>query len=232
MARKKEEAPQGAPMWVVTYGDCMSLLLCFFVMLQAYSTLEIEKFNQAMASLKGALGVMPYQQTTTPVPIVQQRPTKGEIKKRGKKSRAAAALRKAIQENNMGKLVKVGENPNGIHITIADPALFDSGQSTIKPAIFPILKTIVDVIKTGTENIRVEGHTDNVPIHNAQYDDNWELSIDRALSVIRYLRSQEVIDPLRLRPVGCGEFHPVASNDSPEGRSHNRRVEIFIEMID
>ncbi len=219
-------------MWVVTYGDCMSLLLCFFVMLQAYSTLEIEKFNQAMASLKGALGVMPYQQNTTPMPIVQQRPTKGEIKKRGKKSRAAAALRKVIQEYNLTGLVKVNENPNGVHITIADPALFDSGQSTIKPTILPVLKTIVEVVRTGTENIRVEGHTDNMPIHNARYNDNWELSIDRALSVIRYLRSQDIIDPLRLRPVGCGEYHPVASNDDPEGRARNRRVEIYLDMKD
>ena len=232
MARKKEETPPGAPMWVVTYGDCMSLLLCFFVMLQAYSTLEIEKFNQAMASLKGALGVLPYQQTSTPVPIVQQRPTRGPVKARGKKSRAAAALRKVIAENNLSGVVKVGENPNGVHVTIADPALFESGQSAIKPTILPVLKTIVEVISTGNENVRVEGHTDNMPIHNALYDDNWELSIDRALSVIRYIRSQEIIDPLRLRPVGCGEYHPVASNDSPEGRARNRRVEVYIDMKD
>ena len=75
-----------------------------------------------------------------------------------------------------------------------------------------------------------EGHTDNMPIHNAEFDDNWELSIARSLSVIRYIRAQEKIDPKRLRPVGCAEFHPIEPNDTPEGRALNRRVEIFIEM--
>ncbi len=232
MAKKKEETPAGAPMWVVTYGDCMSLLLCFFVMLQAYSTLEVEKFNQAMASLKGALGVLPYQQSSTPAPIVQQRPSKGDIKSRGKRSKAVTALRKVIADNKLSGIVKVSENPSGVHITIGDPALFESGQSSIKATILPVLKKIVEVINTGSENIRVEGHTDNMPIHNAQYEDNWELSIDRALSVIRYIRSQEIIDPLRLRPVGCGEYHPIVSNDTPEGRALNRRVEIYIDMND
>ena len=83
---------------------------------------------------------------------------------------------------------------------------------------------------TGTENIRVEGHTDNNPINTVQFEDNWELSIARSLSVIRFIRAKESINPKRLRPVGCGEWDPVAPNDTPEGRAMNRRVEIFIEM--
>jgi len=87
------------------------------------------------------------------------------------------------------------------------------------------------VVYTGGELIRVEGHTDNVPIHTAQFRDNWDLSIGRSLSVIRYIRSRQAdLDPKMLRPVGCGEFHPVASNDTPDGRAKNRRVEIFIEF--
>lgn len=232
MAKREEEKPAGAPLWVLTYGDCMSLLLCFFVMLQAYSTLELEKFNQAMSSLKGALGVLPYQQSSRPAPIVQQRPSRGEIKTRGKRSKAVSALKKVVEENKMSGIIKVRESPNGVHITIGDPALFESGRAEIKSSILPVLKQIVEVINSGTENIRVEGHTDDVPIHNAQFNDNWELSIARALSVIRYIRSENVVDPLRLRPVGCGEYHPVASNDTPEGRAMNRRVEIYIDMND
>ncbi len=234
MARKKDDdAPKGAPLWVVTYGDCMSLLLCFFVMLQAYSTLEIEKFNQAMASLKGALGVLPYQQSSRPAPVRPMSPSKGERKNaRNRRTKAVENLRKVVQDKNLGDIIKIRENEKGIHITIGDPALFDTGRADIKPGILPVLTQIVEVINTGSENIRVEGHTDSIPIHNASFRDNWELSIARAMSVIRYVRNQGVIDPRRLRPVGCAEFHPVASNDTDEGRALNRRVEIFIDISD
>lgn len=232
MGRKKnEDPPSGAPMWVVTYGDCMSLLLCFFVMLQAYSTLEMEKFNQAMASLQGALGVLPYQQSSRPSPVQPMSPSKGEKKNaRNRRSKAVDKLRQVVQEKNLNGVIKVRENEKGIHITIGDPALFETGRAEIKPDILPVLTQIVEVIGTGSENIRVEGHTDSIPIRNALFEDNWELSIARSMSVIRYIRGQDVIDPRRLRPVGCAEFHPVASNDTGEGRALNRRVEIFIEM--
>lgn len=228
--KKTEEPPKGAPLWVLTYGDCMSLLLCFFVMLQAYSTLEKEKFNQAMSSLKGALGVMPYQKGAKPAPLASQRPLKREMKiPKGKHSKAVENLSKIIRQKNLGGIIKVRENSKGIHITIGDPALFETGRAEIKPSILPVLAEIVNVINTGSENIRVEGHTDSIPIHNLQFKDNWELSIARALSVIRFVRSQNGIDPIRLQPVGCGEYHPVASNETEDGRALNRRVEIFIE---
>ncbi len=232
MSRKKEEhKPAGAPLWVLTYGDCMSLLLCFFVMLQAYSTIEMEKFQQAMASLKGALGVLPYQQNIRPSPMQLQTPSKGEKKTaHNRRARAVSSLRQVVRERNLGSIIKVRENENGIHVTIGDPALFESGRADIKPDILPVLAKLVEVINTGEEYIRVEGHTDNIPIHNDLFDDNWELSIARAMSVIRYVRAQGTIDPQRLRPVGCGEFHPVTSNEKPEGRALNRRVEIYIDM--
>ncbi|MHB9027364.1 MAG: OmpA/MotB family protein [Candidatus Latescibacterota bacterium] len=229
--KKQEENKPGAPLWVLTYGDCMSLLLCFFVMLQAYSTLEMEKFNQAMASLKGALGVLPYQQSSRPSPVQPQAPSKGEKKgARNRRARAVSSLRQVVRERNLSSIIKVRESEGGIHVTIGDPALFESGRAEIKPDILPVLTKLVEVINTGEENIRVEGHTDNIPIHTGLYEDNWELSIARAMSVIRYVRSRGVVDPRRLRPVGCGEFHPVASNESAEGRALNRRVEIYIDM--
>ena len=234
MAKKKKEAegPKGAPAYMTTYGDMMTLLLCFFVLIVSFSTMEIEKFKAAAASLKGALSALPYQTKVMPSPVQLQRPTKGETKKQKsrRRSRAIVKLRKMIRERNLEKIVKVSENQSGVHVTIGDPALFDSGRTEIKPVILPILNQIVEVVYTGGELIRVEGHTDNIPITTAQFRDNWDLSIGRALSVIRYIRSRQGdLDPRMLRPVGCGEFHPVASNDTPEGRAMNRRVEIFIE---
>lgn len=234
MAKKKKQAegPKGSPAYMTTYGDMMTLLLCFFVLIVSFSTMEIEKFKAAAASLKGALSALPYQTKVLPSPVQMQRSTKGEKKQKSRRrSRAIAKLRKMIRERNLGKIVKVRVNQAGVHVTIGDPALFDSGRTEIKSGILPILNQIVEVVYTGGELIRVEGHTDNIPIKTAQFRDNWDLSIGRALSVIRYIRSRQGdLDPRSLQPVGCGEFHPVASNDTPEGRAKNRRVEIFVEF--
>ena len=236
MARKKKEdpPPKGAPPYMTTYGDMMTLLLCFFVLLLSFSTFEIEKFKAAAASLKGALSVLPYQTRVLPSPLEMVRPTKGEKKEKSRKrTREVAKLRQIIREKQLSSIIKVSEDENGIHITIGDPALFDSGRSEIKPDILPVLNSIIEVVNTGKELIRVEGHTDKVPINTPRFRNNWDLSVSRALSVISYIQSQqEGFDPRRLRPVGCGEFHPVAPNDTPEGRALNRRVEIYIEFND
>ncbi|MFC1606763.1 flagellar motor protein MotB [Candidatus Latescibacterota bacterium] len=234
MARKKkeDEPPKGAPAYMTTYGDMMTLLLCFFVLIVSFSTMEIEKFKAAAASLRGALSALPYQTKVLPTPIEMVRPTKGNKKERSRKrKRAVEELRKLIREKNMGSIIKIQEQENAIHITIGDPALFDSGKADIKPEILPILNQIVEVISSGEDVIRVEGHTDDLPISTTRHKNNWELSISRALSVITHIQSRQPdMDPYRLRPVGCGEFHPVATNDTAEGRSLNRRVEIFIDF--
>lgn len=236
MAKKKkeDEPPKGAPAYMTTYGDMMTLLLCFFVLLLSFSTMEIEKFKSAAASLRGAMSVLPYQTKVIPTPVEMVRPTKGEKKERSRaRTRAISKLRKIIRDQNLGDIIKLQEREDGVHITIGDPALFDSGKAEIKSGILPILNQIIEVINSGQELIRVEGHTDNNPINTIQYRNNWELSIGRALSVIRYIQSQqEGLDPKRLRPVGCGEFHPVAPNDTAEGQALNRRVEIFIDFLE
>ena len=229
---KKEECPAGSPAWMTTYGDMMTLLLCFFVLLVSMSTMEIEKFRAAAASLKGALSVLPFQESVRPQPVTPK--AADHIKKSDarRRQKAVARLRRIIEQKNLGQFITVRETEQGVHITIGDPALFDSGRAINRSDIYSVLDAVTEVIHSGTgdESIRVEGHTDNVPINTAQYSDNWELSIARSLSVIRYIRAKQVIDPRRLRPVGCGEFHPVATNRTPEGRARNRRVEIYIEM--
>lgn len=228
--KKKEDAPRpSSPAYMTTYGDMMTLLLCFFVMLVSISTVEIEKFREAAASLKGALSILPYQTKTKPQPLIR-RISRGIKKKSTKRARAISKLRMIIREKKLEKIVKVREDTGGIHITIGDPALFKTGKADIKPDFIPILESIVDIIMIGDNIIRIEGHTDNIPIYNEQFRDNWDLSIARALSVIRYIRSREQIDPIRLRPVGCGEYHPIDTNDTLEGRAKNRRVEVYIDF--
>jgi len=232
--KKKEDAPPpGSPAWMTTYGDLMTLLLCFFVLLVSMSTMEVEKFKAAAASLKGALSVLPFQEQTIPNPMTPKTANQRQPRsKRTSKSEAVKKLERLIQEKNLGRLIEVKEISSGIHIIIGDPALFDSGSAVIKTQIYAVLDGVAEIVKEGDveDYIRVEGHTDNVPINTPQYKNNWELSISRSLSVIRYIKENNDIDPKRLLPVGCGEYHPIESNDTPEGRAINRRVELYIVM--
>jgi chemotaxis protein MotB len=118
----------------------------------------------------------------------------------------------------------------GLVITLADNILFDSGKAKIKEDAHPVLDKIVQVIKAKApdKNIGVEGHTDNVPITHSSWKSNRELSTARANNVYHYLADTGGLNPAKLMTIGYGEFHPVASNDTEEGRAKNRRVEIVI----
>lgn len=114
-------------------------------------------------------------------------------------------------------------------ITIADNAVFASGQATVKPEARVMAKNISRMLQQFPDyDVIVTGHTDNMPINNAQYNDNWDLSSDRALNFLKIMLLNTNLDPSKFTPSGYGEYHPVASNDTPEGRAQNRRVEISI----
>jgi chemotaxis protein MotB len=107
--------------------------------------------------------------------------------------------------------------------------MFDSGSAELKGEIATVLDQIIEIIKLEDDIVQVWGHTDNLPINTARFRNNWDLSIARAQSVIEYIHDRApAIDPANLRAVGAGDEHPIASNDTPEGRAQNRRVELFI----
>lgn len=228
MAKKKkqeESAAGGAPGWMVTYGDLMSLLLTFFVLLVSFSSIQESKFLQALGSLKGALGVLPkYESTVFRQYILMPRLNRRE---RVRVTMLMKKLRQALEEKKLQKHVKLNVKENGILIRIDAPVLFDLGKANLKPEIYPILDKIVELTMGWPNEIRIEGHTDNLPIHTKEFPSNWELSAARAISVLRYFVSKGVPSS-RLSAVGYGEFHPLVPNTSPENRAKNRRVEIYI----
>jgi chemotaxis protein MotB len=124
--------------------------------------------------------------------------------------------------------VEVGASREGIVISLAGNMLFDSGKSDLKSQGLVLLDTVAERLKTMTNEIRIEGHTDNVPIATPLYPSNWELSSSRAITVGRYLSEHDDISPTRLAAAGYGEFRPIASNDTREGRARNRRVDLVI----
>ena len=148
--------------------------------------------------------------------------------KRADLSRIEGDLNRLIADDALKDKVRIEVKSRGVVISLAEAGFFDSGQAEVKPKSISFLNKIADYLARLPNNIRVEGHTDDVPISTYRYPSNWELSTARATFIVSYLINTHHIDPRRLSAAGYGEFHPVDSNTTPEGRAHNRRVDIVI----
>jgi chemotaxis protein MotB len=137
-------------------------------------------------------------------------------------------LNDIIDINSLGESVSIEDNQRGVTIRILDDILFKSGEADLDKRAKDVLKLIAGIIKKLPNDIRVEGHTDNVQIHTARFPSNWHLSITRALNTAYYLINTEEIDPDKVSVVGYAEYNPIADNSTPEGRAKNRRVDIRV----
>ena len=229
-----EDAGEGEAGWITTFSDMMSLLLTFFILLFSISSVETVKFKQILESIQSALGVENVPEAGTReglemVNIEAQSKTDavdefgGMVKKELNKIKSS--VEEFIEKNQLNGHVSVKVDDRGAVITISDFVLFPEGSATFTPSAKPILKKMTPLLKQFPYLVRVEGHTDNLPISNSKYPSNWELSAARAAGIVRfYVRNG--IDPHRLVAVGYAEFRPIADNSTPEGREKNRRVEI------
>jgi chemotaxis protein MotB len=145
-------------------------------------------------------------------------------------ARAKSMLEQKLGQEINDKQIKLQMMEKGLVITVVGDLLFDSGKAKIRPEAFDLLNKVSAVLKDNMAqfNVGIEGHTDNVPISKSGWKSNWELSTARALSVVHYLANEQGISPERLSAIGYGEYRPVASNDTKDGRKQNRRVEIVI----
>ena len=145
---------------------------------------------------------------------------------------AHEALVKELQAEIDNKEIQITQLADRLSVSMVDKILFPSGEADITPAGLKVLARVGNIIKNVQDKIiRVEGHTDNVPIHprlQKQFPTNWELSTARANNVVRFLQEQVGMDPNRLQAVGLSEYHPIASNETAAGRSQNRRIEIAL----
>lgn len=234
MARKSREecpdCPKPAPAWLTTFSDLMSLLLTFFVLLLSMSTTSAGDFKKAIGSLQGALGVLSGEPILTS-PIEMHIPIiKGDITEaRPTLNDAKAEIEKEIEAENQAQNIEVVQTSEGFTIRIRNNAIFGSGEADIKEDLLPLLNRIGGVLAHMPNNIvEIEGHTDNVPIHNERFPNNFWLSGARAQNVLDLFVDMVGIAPERLSAIGRGEFRPLVPNDSPENRRQNRRVEIKI----
>ncbi len=220
---KRGESEAGSPLWMTTFADMMTLLLCFFVLILAFSSVEQDKFKKAMGSLKGALGMLPSISGLSLSPTVFRQAPESQMME------ALEEMEKVFEEMNLQEFTQWEMTPEGVHIVMNDPVLFKLGEANLKQNVYPILSAIAKVIRTKTPSeIVVQGHTDDLPIRTMQFPSNWELSAARALSVVKFFAEKEDIPPEKLSAIGYGQYRPAYVN-TPEDRAKNRRVEIIIK---
>lgn len=235
-SRNNDEPKKGAPEWMTTYGDMVTLLLCFFVLLFAFSEIDVNKFRAIIKSFQGSLGILESGTTVEPSEYIsaalEEELTTKQEKEIEDFKKLEEKLQEYLEEKGLDSDVMVTLEPRGLVLRFQDNVLFDSGKADLKEYPKTILKQIVEFFDEPEfidKAIRVEGHTDNVPTgRNSKYPTNWELSFARAGTVVRYFVEELGVDPHRVSGSGYSKYHPVAPNDTKENKAKNRRVEIVI----
>ncbi len=221
---RSEETTGGR--WEIIYSGFILILLCFFVMLCAFSNVEaskmekfVESFTQSVDVLKGGFGFQTRGDLTDgSAGILAQQKMLGPIFEKLVAIEDAFGLEDDISVSFSGE---------GLVMRLSDTSLFGLGVAEISPKARPLLDKIALVLAEAPGDVRIEGHADNLPIHTAGFPSNWELSTARAVNVLRYLIENGRCDPRKLSAAGFGEFQPIYPNDTPEHRTKNRRVEFI-----
>ena len=245
MKKKEDEPKKGAPAYMNTYGDMMTLLLCFFVLLFSMSTIDAEKFQALVSSFHAQVSIFDGGQTINNTATMMQnglsqmpaRETSFSIQQALEAEQSLTQteedLSTYVETQSIEDSVAVERKGNEIIVRFQDGVLFDSGKAQIKAGAVPTLSTMGDKLKAYMDQgytLRIEGHTDNQPISNAQFPSNWELSSARAIAVMRFYIEEMNFDISNISCVGWAEYRPITDNDTPEGRAMNRRVEIKLSL--
>lgn len=258
--RKKEEMQKPSAEWMNTFADLMNLLLCFFVLLFAMSTVDAQKFEMVVASFSQSFSIFSgghisvgngmllgngvsqlneldkYMETmgktaendeeTEELEEMQQ---KLEEAKLAESEKLAERIEEALEESQLEEEIQMDFTSSYVQLTLKGAILFDSGSAQLKEEAMPIIEKVALILERYAENtIEIEGHTDNIPIHNSRYANNNELSSSRALSMFDYLVENTALEPSKIKHSGRGEYLPIADNSTPEGRAKNRRIEVKI----
>src|SRR6266571_776940 len=240
MARKKKEPERiNHHRWLVSYADFITLLFAFFVVMFAGSNSDQRKVGRIAEAVQVAFKELAvFDPASKAVPLNGEGGTVAPVFTRAQLLDAAAKnadmktvrgqLEEVLKDESQNKLVHISEDSRGVTVSLAEAGFFDSGSADVKEAGLPVLRRIGEKLRQLPQNLRVEGHTDNTPIHTAMFPSNWELSTARATNVLQYLINDARIPAPRLSAAGYGEYRPGAPNTTAEGRGANRRVDLVI----
>ena len=218
----------------IMFGDLMSQLLCFFILLFVFASQYVSKtqgttyedfLKKISENFKKVVEEKqkPQEQATKKESVAIKQTSAPDAK-----TKIAEQLQKLVNDEKLTEYVNVIVEEKKVRIVLKQPVLFDSGSAELKSDAGAILADIGAIIQKTRNPIDIEGHTDNMPIHTEKYDSNWDLSFDRAYSVIKFMVKEGGISPLRMKTVGYGEYRPLAPNDIEANRSKNRRIEINV----
>jgi chemotaxis protein MotB len=257
MRRRKRSRPHtNHERWLVSYADFITLLFAFFVVLYASAQVDQRKVGRLALAIQVAfqeLGVFPASTTQVPINMNQPMPfstvqaienTNNTTDLGRVSSPPEDALTAASEESNLSTLqselqqalqheislhtIALHRESEGLVISLREFGFFDSGSAALKPSALPALDRIASILSVRSCHLRIEGHTDNIPIHTPQMASNWELSTARSTELVRLLILRYRFSPNRLAAAGYAEYHPITSNNTPQGRAQNRRVDVVI----
>ncbi|BCA54753.1 Flagellar motor protein MotB [Nitrospira sp. KM1] len=232
MAKHKHEEHENHERWLVSYADFITLLFAFFVVMYSVSSVNEGKYRTVSESIKAALNpVVSAPTSKLAFTIGTAKPTTMHAPVDAKEPviRRLRAIMKSLKETTGLELIEMIEHASGdLIITVPDHVMFNSGEASLRHEALPFLKALSDVLIELDRQVRIEGHTDNVPIRTAQYPSNWELSAVRAVMVVRVMAELNGVPANRLSAVGRADSVPRTDNLTPESRAKNRRVEIVL----
>jgi chemotaxis protein MotB len=246
LTRHKHSPHPNHERWLVSYADFVTLLFAFFVVMFAASqkneakqisasvreALAHEKLSEAISIALGHGRYEGNKAAIVPVPnLTLEAPPPAQpepMKHPADLAKSLAKLQQALATELKSGKVQVRMDMRGVTVSLREAAFFDSGDAKVAVTSLPILDKIASVILDLPNQVRLEGHTDSKPIHNSRFRGNWELSSARAIAMLELLRDRFEIPPERMAVAGYAENVPADTNETEEGRSHNRRVDLVI----
>ena len=250
LKRKKKHEDHVDESWLIPYADILTLLLALFIVLFAASEVNSQKFQEISQSfnkeLQGGTGILENQapvetpdMTSKLADVGEDEPGDDEAPKTAEEialeqdfkelGEVQEKIEAYIKEKGLSTRLETVLTSKGLLLTIKEGVLYPSGSAEITEEAEKMAAEIAELLITDLpRNIYIEGHTDNVPVETDEYPSNWELSSERAINFMKILLENEKLDPRTFSATGYGEYQPITSNDTPEGRAENRRVEVLI----
>lgn len=226
MLKKHDEEHSNLERWLLTYSDLITLLLGLFVILYASSQVNMKKYRAVVSAFENVFGG---GHTSGPLPGNQGVMTApSTIPPMSQSMTMERKVKSVLQSELKNGGVMVTYDKHGVTVHFLEKFMFDPGKANIKPDALPALDTLGFLLASVPNRIRIEGNTDNTPIHTAEFPSNWQLSVARALTVGYYLLKHYPIRPEKVAIVGYGQYHPLVPNDTPAHKAENRRVDIVI----
>ncbi len=221
--QKKVEEKEDTDAWMATFADLLSLMLTFFVLLFAMKSVDQGKLEETLGYFRqGGIGVL---RSGTDMPVMP--PESGLFDPRVMKQFSPSEVKKMFDTTRLQGKVELRREKEGVIISVSSEILFYSGEANLRHEAEEVLDEIVRITQGATYGIQVGGHTDNQAISTPRFHSNWDLSVARAGSVVRYMLKDQKLKPERFSVAGYGDSRPLVSNDTASNRAKNRRVDIL-----